>query len=78
MQYLAVVILLIASFLLGYYFRNLTDKVGKLEEEVKQKVSKPKKEPDSVVIDPLDPVQEAIYQQKKLQERLNGKDSQDS
>lgn len=71
MIYIAWVISLVAVFLLGYHFRGLTKKIEHLETQVKKKVSKPKEEPESELIDLTDPVAEARYQQKKLMEDLN-------
>lgn len=44
-----------------------------LEEVIKSKVDKKPEpeEPKSTVIDPLDPIQEAIYEHNKMMERLN-------
>ena len=66
---------LVAIYLFGYYMRGLVKKIEHLEEMVKSKVDKQPEpeEPISMLIDPTDPVQEAIYEHKKLMEKLNGK-----
>jgi hypothetical protein len=64
----------IATFFLGYHFRGLTKKVEHLEEVIQTKVSKPVvvlEGPQSDVLDPLDEIQEAQYQHRKMMERLN-------
>lgn len=76
MLYVAWMLSVIVSFYLGYHFRILTQKIELIEEAVKTKVDK-KVETETVseVIDPLDPVQNAIYEHNKMMEELNGKDS---
>ena len=63
----------VASFILGYYLKFMRQKIEQLEEVVKQKIDKPVEtpEPPSLLIDPDDPVQTAIYEHKKMMERLN-------
>lgn len=65
----------IAAFVLGYDFRGLTKRVEQLEEVVKSKVDKTPviEEPQSTLIDPADPIQNAIYEHSKMMEKLNGK-----
>lgn len=65
------VISIIASFLGGYHFRVFTKKVEHVEKEIKQKLDKPQEEPASVLIDPLDPLQEAKLEQDNIQKRIN-------
>lgn len=73
MIYIAWVLTLIAAFTLGYIFRNLTDRVKIVEEKLEKKIKQDIKteERPSLLIDPLDSVQEALWQQKKLMEKLN-------
>lgn len=79
MLYLLWFLSLIAIFWLGYKLGDITKKVKSVEQVVKQKMAKPvEEEPTSEVIDPLDPVQEAIYEHKKMMEKLNGKQSDNS
>lgn len=73
MTYLTWLLSLIAAFYLGYNFRGLAKKVEVLEEAVKAKIDKPPivEEPESLLIDPTDEVQTAIYEHNKEMERLN-------
>lgn len=65
----------IAMFFLGYHLRGLTKKIEHLEEVIQTKVSrKVVEEPKSVVIDPDDAIQEALYQHKIMMDKLNGQD----
>lgn len=67
---------LVVVFLLGRYLGNISKRITQLEEVVKSKIDKPEEvEPESTIIDPLDPVQEAMYEHKKMTEKLNGSDS---
>lgn len=52
--------------------RNLKTKIDSLEDGIKQKIDKPKEEPESELIDLNDPVKEALYAQKQIQDKLNG------
>lgn len=64
---------LVLAFLLGYRFRDFQKRIEVVEQAVKQKIDKPKEvEPPSLLIDPLDEVQTAIYEAEKMQKRLNG------
>lgn len=69
------IIACIASFFLGYHFRGLTSRVAQLEETIKQKIDKPVEieEPQSEIIDPDDPIQEAIYERDQLMRKINSK-----
>lgn len=62
---------ILCAFGLGYFFRYLTTKIKVLEEQVREKIDKPKEEATSTLVDPLDPVQEALYRQKKIMQGLN-------
>lgn len=65
---------LVITTLLGYYSHALKEKVELLEEALKAKVDKKPSEPEqprSEIIDPLDEVQTAIYEHKKMMKRLN-------
>jgi len=64
---------LIAIFFVGYHYRGLTKKIEYLEEVIKSKIDKKPEpeEPKSTIIDPLDEVQEAIYEHKRMMARLN-------
>lgn len=69
---LAWVLSLAGAFFLGYHYRRLNNKVQELEIEVKKKITKPEEiEPKSVLIDPLDPIKEAMWQAEQLNKRLN-------
>jgi hypothetical protein len=72
MIYLAWIISLIGVFLLGYHYGNISKKVKQLEVEVKKKIEKPQEEPESMLIDELDPVQTAQYELEQQNKRLNG------
>lgn len=63
----------IATFFFGFHYRGIVKKVESLEAEVKLKIDKPVIEPEagSQLIDPLDPVAEAIWEHEQLQKRLN-------
>ena len=67
------VISCIASFYLGHYLKGLAKKIAVVEEAVKMKIDKPPvvEDPPSTLIDPLDPVQEAIYEHEQLMKRMN-------
>lgn len=66
---------MIAVYFLGYYMRGLVKEIEQLKEVVKSKVDKQPEiqEPESMIIDLTDPVQEAIWEHKKLMEKMNGK-----
>ena len=68
------VVSLIAVFFLGYHFRGLTKKIEHLEETIKLKVDKPAEPetPKSVLIDPTDEVQNALYEHEQMMKKLNG------
>lgn len=71
MIYLVWIISLIATFYLGYRFGELEKKVKQVQEVLKQKIDRPPEEPESEIIDLLDPVKEAQYEHDKLMKRLN-------
>jgi len=63
---------LIGAFSLGYFVRGIMKKLAELEQAVHNKVDIPvEEEPKSMLIDPLDPIQEAIYEREKLMKKLN-------
>jgi len=66
---------LLVAAICGYKLRDLVKKVEHLQEVVKSKVDKQPEpeEPKSQLIDPLDPVQNAIYERNKMMEKLNGR-----
>lgn len=66
-------IAIIASFLLGYHLRGMKNKIVELEEVVKSKVDKKvePEEPKSRLIDPDDPIQEAIWKREQEMKRMN-------
>lgn len=61
--------------LYGYKLQNWVKKVEHLEQVIQTKVSKvpEAEEPKSVMIDPYDEVQTAIYEHEKMMEKLNPK-----
>lgn len=63
---------LIASFFAGYYLKLVKKRVEVLEEKIEKKIDKKVEGPESVLIDPLDPVKEAIYEAEQQRKRLNG------
>ncbi len=73
MFYMAWVLSLAFSFYLGYRSRDLIKKVETVQEILKSKVDKQptQEEPKSEIIDPLDPVKEAMYEQHQMMKRLN-------
>lgn len=64
---------LVAVYMLGYHMRGLTKRIDQLEEVIKSKVDKKPlpEEPQSMVIDPLDPVQEAQWEHQQMMKKLN-------
>lgn len=74
------IISLIAMYCLGYYISSLKKSIIELQTAVKSKVDKQPEpeEPVSTLIDLNDPVQTAIYEQKIMMEKLNGKNNQNS
>lgn len=64
---------LVAIFVLGFYIRGLAKKIVELDQEMKTKVNKKPEptEPQSQIIDPYDPVAEAVYQHRKMMEKIN-------
>lgn len=74
MIYIAWVLSLILAFGLGYFFSSLTGKIEQLEVQLQQKADKPEEiEKPSELIDPYDEVQTALYEQKKMMDRLNAR-----
>lgn len=73
---IAIVLALIASFLAGFYFRVLWDKVKSLEAKIatRIKATEPKPEPDSTFLDPDDIIQQARFEQAEIQRKLNPDD----
>lgn len=67
------VITVVAAFFLGYFLRGLTKKIAQLEQAIAQKVDKKPEEPEPVseLIDPTDPIANAIYERDKLMKKLN-------
>lgn len=74
------VLSLALAYLLGYKLHRITAKIAELEEVVKSKVDKQPEpeEPKSTLIDPTDPIQEALWERKVMMERLNGQDHEDN
>lgn len=71
MLYLVWAISIVASFYLGYKFGDLTKKVEAVQEILKEKIDKPKEEPNSQLIDVLDPVQSARYEHEQMLKKMN-------
>lgn len=70
---LAWVVSLIAVFFLGFHIKDIWIRITVLEKQVKTKIDK-KSEPEeakSEIIDPTDEVQTAIYEAKRMQDKLN-------
>jgi hypothetical protein len=60
------------AFLLGHYFGDIRKRVAVLEQSIKAEVDKPDEpEAKSLLIDPDDPVQTAIYEHDKMMKKLN-------
>lgn len=63
---------LVVAALVGYHFKRVEKKVEQLEAAVKLKVDKPVvEEPKSMVIDPDDEIQTALYEHEQMMKRLN-------
>jgi hypothetical protein len=60
------------AFGFGYHYGNISKKVKQLEIEVKKKIEKSQEEPESMLIDELDPIQTAQFALEQEQKRLNG------
>lgn len=73
MVYVAWIISVIATFLLGFHMREFKKRIEVVEKAIEAKVDKKPEpvEPPSTLIDPTDEVQTAIYERDKLMERLN-------
>lgn len=65
------IISVIAAACIGYWFKSITAKIQHIETVIAKKVDKPPDTPDSVLIDPTDPIQEAMLQQQEVMRRLN-------
>lgn len=68
---IAWILSLLIAFAGGYYFRNLYTKIEVLEQEVKKKIDKPQEQPESTLVDVLDPIKEAQYELDQRQKELN-------
>lgn len=74
MLYALWVLSLVAAFTGGYYASRFLSRIRALEEALKTPVvSKEPEKPQSSLIDPLDEIAEARYEQEKLMESLNRK-----
>lgn len=71
MLYLIWILTLVIAFYLGYQAKQFKTKIDTIEEVVKAKVDKPKQEPQSTLIDPTDPIQEARWEQAQMLKKLN-------
>lgn len=71
MLYIIWLISLVMVFFVGYHFRTIDNKIEILEEEVKKKIDRPEEKPESLVVDVLDPIQEAQFELEQNQKRLN-------
>lgn len=75
MVYLLIVLWILSvvlSFVLGCYIAKINIKFVAIQEVVENMVNpKPLEEPSSQLIDPLDPVAEAIYERDKIMKELN-------
>lgn len=65
--------LVVASGFLGYYVRDIKDKIKTLEVKVEKKKDAPvqKKEESPTIIDPLDVVQQAKWEAERSFKELN-------
>lgn len=70
---LAWAVTLVAAYVLGYHVRGLAKKIEHLEQVIQSKVDKKPEppEPVSTLIDPADPVQEAIWAREQELKRMN-------
>lgn len=71
MVVLAWVLSLIAVFLLGYEIQRIKHMALSLRAKVVEKFEEPPEEPDSVIVDPLDPIQQAKYEREQLMKDIN-------
>jgi hypothetical protein len=73
MIYLAWILSLIATALLGYHYKGVTKRVIEVEKAVAQKIDKPEaiEESPSEIIDPYDAVAEAQYAMEQERKRLD-------
>lgn len=65
------ILAVVSAFFVGYRWRDMHEDVEVLKEEVRNKIDKPEEKPDSLVVDALDPIQEAQFELEQSQKRLN-------
>lgn len=70
MNVLAYVLTFITAYTLGFYFKELWNKVKALESKIIL-LAKPEEEPESTFIDPEDVVQLARFEQREIERKLN-------
>lgn len=71
MSYLAWAVSIVASFLLGYSFGRMGQKIKALDMELKRKVDKVDEEAKSLLVDPTDEIQTAIFEAEQMRKKLN-------
>jgi len=75
MQWVAWVLSIALAFFIGYKLNKIESTIRGLSESVsKKKDVEPMKSNDTVIIDPLDPIQQAIYERRQMMKGLNGDD----
>lgn len=70
MNVLAYVLTFFGAYTLGFYFKELWNKVKALESKIVLQ-AKPEEEPESTFIDPEDVVQLARFEQREIERKLN-------
>lgn len=72
---IAWVLSLVGAYLLGYHIADIRKRIADLASIIKSKVDKePIEEPKSEIIDPDDPVKEAMWEHEQMLKRLNPDD----
>lgn len=75
MTVLAWVLSCIATFFVGYHYRELKVALASLRVSLEKKKDVPtQNEGKSVFIDPLDPIQQAKYEHERMMKELNPND----
>lgn len=71
MTELAYILTFFGAYALGFYFKELWNKVKALEARVALPVKPKEEEPESTFIDPEDVVQRARFEQQEIERKLN-------
>ena len=72
MEVLAWVLSLIFATTIGFFARDIRDKIQEIQQKIVEKVDKPKiEERKSMLLDPDDPVQKTLEEHAELMRRIN-------